>query len=264
MPELPEVETARRRLERSLLGQQIIRVAASDDPLVFDRSSPAQVEAALRGQVVLGTGRKGKYFWLLLDQPPHPVFHFGMSGRLEIYQTGAPAPKYWKLEIEVADGTVVAITDRRRLGRIRLAHDPESEPPISLLAFDVLTALPSAVELQRRLRVRRGPVKAVLLDQRLFAGVGNWMADEVLYQARISPLRPANEVSQPELRRVRAALKSVAEQAVAVDADADRFPRGWMFHRRWDHRIGTGPRGEPLVRQQIGGRTTTWAPSRQK
>jgi formamidopyrimidine-DNA glycosylase len=159
---------------------------------------------------------------------------------------------------------MATITDRRRLGRIRLAHDPAGEPPISLLGFDVLTSLPSAAELQRRLGIRRGPIKAVLLDQSLFAGVGNWMADEVLYQAKISPLRAANELSEVEVRRLRAALKSVADQAVAVDADAEQFPRTWIFHRRWDHRIGTGPRGESLVRQQIGGRTTTWAPSRQK
>src|SRR5687768_16459026 len=101
---------------------------AADDSLVYDRASPSQVEATLTGRAVVGTGRKGKYFWLLLDEPPHLVCHFGMSGRLEI---GEAAPKYWKLEIEAANGTVVALTDRRRLGRIRLANDPEREPPIS-------------------------------------------------------------------------------------------------------------------------------------
>lgn len=264
MPELPEVETARRRAERALGGQRIVRVAAADDPLVFDRGSPAQVEVTLTSRVVVGTGRKGKYFWLVLDRPPHPVFHLGMSGSLEIYRSDEPSPKYWKLEIESAEGAVAAITDRRRLGRIRLANDPEREPPISRLGFDLMTSLPRAPELHRRLQARRGPIKAVLLDQGFSAGVGNWIADEVLYQAKISPLRPANELLADEVHGLRTALYSVAHRAVALEADADRFPRTWMFHRRWDHRIGTGPRGEPLVRQQIGGRTTTWAPSRQK
>src|SRR5207253_1352711 len=133
-------------------------------------------------------------FWLLLDQTPHPVMHFGMSGRLFIQRAGETVPKYWKLQLETEDSTVVVFTDMRRLGRIRLAADPETEPPVSRLGFDALNGLPNAPELQRLLSSRRGPLKAVLLDQSVFAGVGNWIADEVLYQARLSPLRPANEL----------------------------------------------------------------------
>lgn len=264
MPELPEVETARRLAERTLVGKQIERAEASRDPIVYDRASPETVETALLGRTVGATGRKGKYFWLVLDRPPNPVFHFGMSGRLVTYPSGDPPPKYCKLEVTASDGTTVAFADARRLGRIRLAADPEHEPPISLLGFDALTSPPSARVLHRLLQARRGPLKAVLLDQSFSAGVGNWLADEVLYQARISPLRPANQVSETEARRLRTALKTVVERAVAVGADADRFPRGWLFHYRWDRRMGVTPRGERLVRQQIGGRTTTWAPERQR
>lgn len=236
---------------------------ASDDPVVYDRASPTAVQAALLDRTVAATGRKGKYFWLVLDRPPHPVFHFGMSGHLVIYRDGESPPRYCKLEIIVSDHTAGAIADMRRLGRIRLADDPEREPPISLLGFDPLTSLPSAIELQRRLESRRGPLKAVLLDQSFSAGVGNWLADEVLYQAHISPLRPAHQLSEADVRRLRAALKSVVKRAVAVDADSDRFPRSWLFHYRWDHRIGTTARGERLVRQKVGGRTTTWSPETQ-
>lgn len=264
MPELPEVETARRSAERALGGKRMERVEAAEDLLIFDRAPPAAVAEALIGRTVNGSGRKGKYFWLLLDRPPHPVFHFGMSGRLFTYQDGEPPPRYCKLEIVVSDGTAAAFADVRRLGRIRLAGDPEREPPISLLGFDPLTSLPSTRELQHRLESRRGRLKAVLLDQSFSAGVGNWLADEVLYQARLSPLRPANQLSPDEARRLRAALKSVVERSVALDADAARFPRHWIFHHRWDRRIGTTPRGEPLVRQRIGGRTTAWAPDRQR
>jgi formamidopyrimidine-DNA glycosylase len=200
----------------------------------------------------------------VLDRPPHPVFHFGMSGRLVIYQAAEAPPRYCKLAVTVSDGATAAITDVRRLGRIRLAQHPESEPPISLLGFDALTSLPSASKLQSLLATRRAPLKAVLLDQSFSAGVGNWVADEVLYQARLSPLRPGNELTEEETRRLRSALRAVLQRAVAVDANADRFPRTWLFHHRWDHRIGTSARGERLVRQQIGGRTTTWAPERQR
>ncbi len=264
MPELPEVETARRRAEAALKGKRIERVTAARDALIFDRAGPSEFEAVLLGRTVVGSGRKGKYFWLVLDRPPHPVFHFGMSGRLLLYARGTTPPKYCKLEIEASDGTIAAFTDVRRLGRIRLAREPENEPPISSLGFDPLTSLPPAADLQRRLAVRRGPLKVALLDQTFSAGVGNWLADEVLYEARLSPLRTANQLSLPEVRRLRTALKSVAELSVAADAEAARFPRRWLFHYRWDRAVGHGPRGEPLVRQRIGGRTTAWAPSRQK
>jgi formamidopyrimidine-DNA glycosylase len=263
MPELPEVEAARRVAERTLVGQRIERVEAADDPVVYDQAPPSAVRSTLLGRRVLAARRKGKYLWLVLDRAPHPVLHFGMSGRLAVYPAVEAAPKYCKLELTLANGVAAAMSDMRRLGRIRLAHDPEGEPPISLLGFDALTGLPSAAKMRGLLASRRAPLKAVLLDQSFAAGVGNWVADEVLYQARLSPLRPANELTDKEMRALRSALRSVLHQAVAVDADATRFPGGWLFHRRWDRRFGISARGEPLTRQRIGGRTTTWAPERQ-
>lgn len=263
MPELPEVEAARRRAESVLAGQRIETAEVADDPVVYDQASPANVQSALIGRTVTAVRRKGKYFWLVLDEPPHPVVHFGMSGRLVISEAAEAPSRYCKLALTVSDGTVVAIADARRLGRIRLAWDPENEPPLSLLGFDALSELPRAPKLRTLLATRRAPLKAVLLDQSFLAGVGNWVADEVLYQARLSPLRPANELSEEATQRLRSALRTVLRRAVAVDADADRFPMRWLFHRRWDHHIGVSARGERLVRQKVGGRTTTWAPDRQ-
>jgi formamidopyrimidine-DNA glycosylase len=264
MPELPEVEAARRQAEGALVGRRIERAQAAIDPRVFDRAPPAEVERALAHRLIVGTGRRGKYWWLVLDRAPHPVFHFGMSGRFAIDTAGSGPPPYCKLEVVLDNGTAAAIRDARRLGHIRLAGDPESEPPISDLGPDALTSTPTWRELGRLFAARRAPIKSVLLDQSVIAGVGNWVADEVLHEAGISPLRPANELSPAKLRRLHAALRSVLEQAVAVDADAERFPGHWLFHVRWDRRIGTTAQGEVVVRQPIGGRTTTWVPARQK
>ena len=105
------------------------------------------------------------------------------------------------------------------------------------------------------------PIKALLLDQAFAAGVGNWIADEVLYQARIDPRRRADELSPVETRRLRAKLKSVVEMAVRVDADKSRFPRGWLFHRRWKRDpTATTLRGDRIEHLTIGGRTTAWVP----
>jgi formamidopyrimidine-DNA glycosylase len=112
---------------------------------------------------------------------------------------------------------------------------------------------------------RRLPIKAALLDQGLFAGVGNWIADEVLYQARIRPDRTAASLRRAEIQRLRARLLHIVRRAVAVEADSDRFPRGWLFHHRWgkDPHARTA-RGERIVHATIGGRTTAWVPSRQR
>src|SRR6202022_1239098 len=89
----------------------------------------------------------------------------------------------------------------RRLGRIRLRQDPPTEPPISALGFDAWRALPTPARFHAMLRERKSPIKAVLLDQTFAAGIGNWIADEVLYQAGIAPKRRASTLSAAEARR---------------------------------------------------------------
>ena len=265
MPELPEVETARRRVERAARGRRIVAVAVAPDPIVYEGVTPSRFAAALRGRRVLAVRRKGKHLWLELDRRPFPLFHLGMTGSFEIYAKGTPRPRFWKVEITTEGGKRLAMSDPRRLGRIRLQQRPEAERPLAGLGFDVLEALPKATGLAPLLARRRGPVKAVLLDQSLFAGVGNWVADEALYQAAIDPRRPASSLGPAEVKRLRARLVAIVRLAVAVGADDRRFPRTWLFHHRWGRaKDARTARGERLVHVTIGGRTTAFAPSRQR
>jgi formamidopyrimidine-DNA glycosylase len=99
----------------------------------------------------------------------------------------------------------------------------------------------------------------------VFAGVGNWIADEVLFQASLRPDRAADRLSVDEIRRLRARLLAVVRRAVSVDADADRFPRSWLFHYRWGKdRMARTWRGEKIVHTVVAGRTTAWVPTRQR
>jgi formamidopyrimidine-DNA glycosylase len=263
MPELPEVEAARRMAERVLLRRRIVEVAAREDPVVFDAVSPRRVAQALRGRRVLAVRRKGKHFWLELDRRPWPLLHFGMTGGLHEYRQPGARPRHWRLELAVEGGARLCFADARRFGRVRLKADPLREPPVSELGYDVLEGLPPASVLAGLLERRRAPIKAVLLDQSLFAGVGNWIADEALYQAALAPVRPASSLGPAEVARLRARLQAVVRRAVAVGADSDRFPRGWLFHRRWDLKPAPGA-PERIVRQTIAGRTAAWVPARQK
>lgn len=265
MPELPEVEAGRKIADRVARGQRVEHVAVDDDEIVFEGVSPRRIARALRGATVLGTHRHGKHFWFELDSRPWPLFHFGMTGAMHVYRGVDERPRFWKIELSFRNGERLAMTNARRLGRVRLRDDPRHEEPVSKLGFDPYTEMPPADDFARALQSRGGVLKGILLNQAFAAGVGNWIADEVLFQAAIDPRRTANSLSLAEAKRIRTTLTSVLKKAVAVDADASRFPPSWMFHRRWGKKDGqTTSRGERIEHITVAGRTTAWVPSRQR
>jgi formamidopyrimidine-DNA glycosylase len=277
MPELPEVEAARRAAAAVAVGRRIVAVAVADDPIVFERVPAARIRRALIGRRVRRVRRHGKHFWFELDRRPWVAVHFGMAGGLHttrqasvrLASSGRRAeaawpPRFTKLHVTFHDGGELAIADGRRLGRIRLRGDPGAELPIAALGFDALRGVPGPVRFRALARARSGPVKAVLLDQAFAAGVGNWIADEVLYQARVAPRRPVRSLTDRELDRLRTRLRAIVRRAVRARADSARFPRTWLFHRRWDARPGITVHGDTIRRETIAGRTAAWVPARQR
>lgn len=280
MPELPEVETVRRTLERVLLGKKITDVEIAPDEIVLKGMSSQLVHDAILGRTVTAAGRKGKYFWLEFDEKPWLFAHLGMAGWLR--EVGAPTirlrehgnapmedaegrPKFLKMMLTAEDGRKVAMTDGRRLARIWLAESPEKDLAISKLSRDMYLDLPTAEEIHAKVVKKSAPIKAILLDQAVFAGVGNWIADEVLYVAGIRPARLGNSLSKEETEKLREAIRVVLDHAVKVGADKEQFPESWLFHHRWGGSKGEDIiEGQQIVREQIGGRTTAWVPSRQK
>ena len=277
MPELPEVERGRRLAEAVAAGRRIDEVTCVDDPIVFAGVTAGQWRRALEGKRVVAARRWGKQLWFELDAPPHPLFHFGMAGGFK-----APAsvplqlksgpredasvwpPRFMKIRLRLDDGGELAMTDGRRLGRLLLREDPEHEPPVANLGFDPLLAMPSPARFSALVRARGGIVKSLLLDQSFSAGVGNWIADEALFQAGIDPRRRASSLTDAEARRLRARLRAIVRRAVDANADDARYPRSWLFHRRWGKRDDARTsRGEPIAHVTIGGRTTAWVPLRQ-
>ena len=276
MPELPECERARRLAEAVLVGRRIDRVHCAGDPIVLDGTSPAAVRRALRGRRVLSVRRHGKHVWLETDARPWPVFHFGMTGSFRVPEVAALPlastpnpeadgwpPRFVKLRLVLGDGAELAFVNARRLGRLRLRDDPRAEPPISSLGFDPLLDLPSPARFADLVRRRRGTLKGLLLDQRFAAGVGNWIADEALYQAGLHPRRRVDSLSRAESTRMLRKLVAVVHRAVAVDARKEKFPRGWLYHYRWEDG-GRDARGRPIQRAKVAGRTTAWVPAVQK
>lgn len=289
MPELAEVEIARLRLEKALRGQRLKEVQAdASDRYLFVGTNAAEFRERLEGARVKGTGRKGKYFWFQLDRRPWPVFHLGMTGDMEIQLRGkgkhlpgwgglnlwskrgrndapAGAPFFTRVRMVAVNGTEVAMTDPRKFGKIFFADDPLLHPRIAKLGFDPVLDFPSAKELGLLLKKRKAPIKAVLLDQKLFAGVGNYLADEFLYQAKLSPRRIAAELKPAEVARLRSKVLSVIKKAISVEADYERFPKSWLFHHRWGkNKEARTSSKQKIIHEEIGGRTTAWVPSVQK
>ncbi len=245
MPELPEAERARQQLEL-VVGREIVAVD-DRDTYVCRPHAPGEMAAALVGHRLTATHRRGKFLWAETDGGPELGLHLGMAGRITVDEE--PAPGNWdRFTLEFQDGGRLALRDTRRLGRAVL------EPDFSHVG-------PDAADVGRepfRRRFPRGtaPVKARLLDQSVVSGVGNLLADEILWRARLSPRRPAGELSTEETDHLRRAVRAALRDAISGGgAHAGRlYP-----HRE---RGGTCPRcGTPLERATIGGRTTFWCPA---
>lgn len=275
MPELPEVETVRRVIERALKGQRLAEVEVAPDEIVLEGADPEALREALVGRTVMGAGRHGKLWWVELDGPQRLYGHLGMSGWVRdldparalatrLREHGSKPwddehgrPRFLKLLLTGENGARVALTDGRRLARLWMGD--EADPRLAKLGFDCLLGLPPVHEIGAVLARRNAPIKSVLLDQRVFAGVGNWIADETLFQAGIAPKRHASSLSVEEVERLRMALESIVKLAVGVSADASKYPDDWLFHARWGGKSGaTTVAGMPLVREPVGGRTTAW------
>ncbi|KAI8576897.1 hypothetical protein K450DRAFT_254822 [Umbelopsis ramanniana AG] len=260
MPELTEVEHVRRIVHKTLLGIKIASVSAKEDSIVFPGVEGGEIESKLTGRSIVDTKRWGKYYVLIMDKGPNIVGHLGMTGWIEITHKKPIdgkekemacecrmclrkdpkhvwPPRFWKLQLtfETPDSHItLAYDDARRLGRIRLVDgDPMKELPISKLGFDPLHNLPELPEFTQMVQRRAVPIKALLLDQSFSAGVGNWVADEVLWHAKIHPGHYTNVLTDEECEAIHEKLSYVCRVAAEVDADSSKFPDNWLFLHRW-------------------------------
>jgi formamidopyrimidine-DNA glycosylase len=245
LPELPEAERARQQLDR-VLGREIVAVD-DRDTYVCRPHAPGEMAAALIGRRLVATHRRGKFLWVETDGGPELGLHLGMAGRIAVDEL--QAPRGWdRFVLEFADGGRMALRDKRRLGR-------------AVLAPDFSHVGPDAAEVDRetfRVRFARSgaPLKARLLDQGVIAGVGNLLADEILWRARLHPRRAANELSVGELDLLRRSIRAATRDAIRKGG----AHTGHLNHHRV--RGGRCPRcGTELERATIGGRTTYWCPA---
>ena len=267
MPELPEVETYRRFIDETAVGQTITGLT------VFDKHVLAvpedELRAALLGRTISGTGRLGKNCFVQLDNGRLLVLHFGMTGDIGAYRDAPDVPRFTRVAWQLADsGLNLAFIDPRKFGRIRLADSVEVYQKAKKLGPDALQI--TAAELHQKLSRRRVFVKPLLLDQSLTAGLGNWIVDEVLFQAKIHPERLGNSITEQEATALHEAIQLVLATAIRHEANYRYFPKSFLIHaREWDDSATPGtdahtfcPR-HPKVKIEkfyVGGRATYICP----
>lgn len=215
MPELPEVETIRRRLEPILAGRRLDQVLILDERLTRPEP-PDAVAAVLEGDQVLRVGRRGKYVVVELSSGRHLLVHLRMTGSFRHVAGGSPADgPHRRAVVSLDDGTDVAYHDVRRFGTWTVLEPGEIEGFLAeRLGDEPLEERFTARALARRLAGRRVALKAALLDQRLVAGLGNIYVDEALWRARLHPLRPAGGLDRAEYAALHRAIRHVLRKGI--------------------------------------------------
>ena len=247
MPELPEVESTRRHLEPVLVGARIANVEVRRDRMVRRQENPADFAARLGDRRVLALERLGKFMLARLEGDITWVTHLGMSGRLQVAESDESEEPHTNVVVGLKDGPQIRFVDPRTFG-FMVAYTPAELESSSLaqLGRDALDDLPRSPELARLLDRRSAPIKALLLDQRLIAGLGNIYADEVLHRAAISPHRPGGSLSPDELKSLRAAIRPILRAGLAA---------GGTSLNDLAYLLPDGRAGDYLARLQVYGRT---------
>lgn len=272
MPELAEVEFFRKRWAAGH-GAKVLGVRLHEGKKVFRGTSTALLKEKLTGATLLGSETSAKQMLFRFSGGGWVGIHLGMSGELRVEGPDYPPARHDHF-ILVQPGRQLVFSDPRMFGRVLFATGPRPPPWWTRIAPAILskdfTLQAVGAFLQRR---GRAPIKAVLLMQERFPGIGNWMADEVLWRAAIHPQRLAGALTPAEVKTLHRECRNVCRLALRTIAGAGRYlpphlnahiPKTWLFWHRWEDG-GRCPRTKkPLIREEVGGRTTCWSPARQK
>ncbi|MGH8091923.1 MAG: Fpg/Nei family DNA glycosylase [Chthoniobacterales bacterium] len=264
MPELAEVEYFRKRWDAGI-GEKILAVRLHGEKRIFRGTNVLSLEQRLVKQRLLRSAARGKQMLFVFSGDNWLGIHLGMSGNLRVEPAGFEPGKHDHLVLEQAAKALV-LRDARQFGRVRFHHGkmaPDwwqgSAPEIHSPKFSK-NAMNEFVR-----RHARAPIKAVLLLQSGFPGIGNWMADEILWRARVPPWRKAGELKTKRLAILWRTIRFVSRASLrTIGSDNMDPPKGWLLHERWRD-DGKCPRhGTKLRRATSGGRTTAWCPRCQR
>jgi len=269
MPELAEVDYFRKQWNPGL-GHRIVDVLIHDKKRIFRGIDMKEFVKALTNATLERSEARGKQMLFVAQKSGAKTqawlgLHLGMTGKLKIEAPGFKPAKHDHLVLRQAKHALV-FQDARLFGRVLFAESPEAPKWWAKVPPELLSPDFRVRDLEAFLKRRaRAPIKAVLLMQERFPGIGNWMADEILWRAGIHPSQPAGSLGCPEAKTLYREIRWVCREAMRIiGKDFSDPPDSWLFNHRWQ-KGGTCPRtGAKLQHATIGGRTTCWSPARQK
>ncbi len=267
MPELAEVEFYRRQWD-SGLGQRIDRIHVNSGARVFRECSATEIQHVLTGRKLRSSRAHGKNWIFGFDKGEWLSGHLGMSGELHSHRTTYEVSKHDHLVL-ITDSVSLVFTDPRMFGKIRLDETKDSSilpewwsslPPEILSDHFTKVLVSEFVS-----RFPKTPIKTLLLDQRAFPGIGNWMADEICWRMKTAPQTPSGSLRPDQVAQLWRTLRRVSRQALhVIGRNWGAPPKTWLFPHRWQDG-GSCPRKsclkEKLRRADLRGRTTCWCPT---
>lgn len=269
MPELPEVEIRRQYLQTSSLYQPIKHIEVEDKKLLTTDYST--LVSQLEERQFTGTRRVGKNLFVLTDVPAIVVhMHFGMTGDLEYFHSSIDRPRFARIVFEFTNGFNLGFICPRKFERVGIIENIDAYLERKKIAKDGLDI--SLTELKANISRKKSLIKSVLLDQSVVAGLGNWIVDEVLFQAFVHPEQRADLLTNEQTSRIHDAIRLVLETAIRHEATYRDFPNSFLIHvREWDdspyddleaHKYCPRCRTR-IERSVVGGRTTFFCPKEQ-
>jgi len=262
MPELPEVEVLRRYFDEAALGMTIADTGYHDDLNKVFKSSRQEIGSNLIGNKFTETQRLGKYLFAKISNGKWLHLHFGMTGSLEIFNDAEALPKYTRFEIIFEDGTRLAFRDLRKFGVIEICDSPEEYKVKNGIGEDLLKI--SQKKFLEGLQGRKTPVKNALLDQKHFAGIGNWIADEMLFDCGVHPETHPEQLEDSELGCLYKSAVRIVKEAIVFDTHYGSFPEHFFVNYRKKGAQHPDHPNSPVKGIKVGGRGTFLVEEKQK
>ena len=264
MPELAEVEWFRKQWDPGR-GEVVVDVKLHARNRVFRGTHTKELQKRLSGQTLLGSQARGKRMLFKFSEANRLGLHLGMTGKIHVEPSSYRPHKHDHLVLFQRDRALV-FTDSRQFGRVRFHHGADEPdwwksdaPEINSRAFD------QKVLDQFLDRHQKAPIKAVLLMQNGFPGIGNWMADEILWRARVLPSKRIGKLSVRERKALFRATKFVVRRSLdTLGKDFSDPPRNWLIHQKWKRKGICAIHRIPLRHGTVAGRTTAWCPRCQR
>lgn len=274
MPELPEVEIIRRIIEPQIIDRKVLSVEIKN-PQIIAYPEPDSFVSLLTDQVISGMGRRGKFLWLEMDHKDRLVFHLRMTGLPLVVPPDFPMDKHTHLILNLSDGARFLYIDQRRFGRFWYIRSDEPDTLSGLAKLGIEPGDPdlTAAYLKSKLGKRKKPIKEMLHDQSIVAGIGNIYSDEILFSARIYPGKRCAELADEDWERLAAAIAETIAWGIDLEdmTPEEYLNGGGKEYRNAEYLRAYGRDGKPctycgteMERLKIGGRSSCYCPSCQK